>query len=62
MRQRVPCFDCKGKKVSAYGKTCETCAGLGFMSDHFEAAISKHIKEVIDATLPQTFLKFSQNL
>ena len=32
------------------------------MSDHFEAAIHKQIKEIIDATIPQTFLKFSQNL
>jgi hypothetical protein len=32
------------------------------MSDLFEAELQKQIKEVIDASLPQTFLKFSQSL
>jgi len=48
--------------MNAFRKTCEVCNGLGFMSDLFESAIHKQIKEIIDATIPQTFMKFSQNL
>ena len=48
--------------MNAFRKTCEVCNGLGYMSDLFESAIHKQIKEIIDATIPQTFMKFSQNL